>query len=460
MTSTLFSQDKLETIYRAALAVLGQMGMKVRNRQCLEALERFGAKVDFPNERALFSEAIIDRIMAIVKSDYAAWQPGRPTLPREIGIGGGGTCPFYFDDEQWGPRRANESSCIQACKTVETSPVAASGPPVYNSDCPPRFAPIRCIQIAIETFNQTICGGTDLFFPEQIPFAVELGKLYRDDPCWFLPAGNCPVSPLEISEITGSLAVAKAPYKKFYAVPTMPVAGANAPITPAGTAVIGVAEILGGFILAKALNPETPVGASALSAKLDMKTGSLLYVAPEVFIADIAIVEVCQSLLHFPCNSVGGYVDAKTPGVRAVYEKMMRSVGLGLYGNLSAFEGTLDQGRVFSATQLMLDCDMHQFLAEYTAEPDVSKAALAVEEIINIGWESTGYMMAEHTLEHMRKAWSSTIYQQNPVDEKQLIAKAQELCQDSLSLYQPPNHSDDFLRDLRSICGKAGEALS
>ncbi len=124
MTSTLFSQDKLETIYRAALAVLGQMGMKVRNRQCLEALERFGAKVDFPNERVLFSEAVIDRILAMVKSDYAGWQPGRPTLSGEIGIGSGGICPFYFDEEQWDLRRAKESSCIQACKIVETSPVA------------------------------------------------------------------------------------------------------------------------------------------------------------------------------------------------------------------------------------------------------------------------------------------------------------------------------------------------
>ena len=141
MASTLFSQDKLDAIYRAAVEVLGQMGMKVRNRQCLEALERFGARVDFPNERALFSEAVIDRIMAIVKSDYAGWQPGRPTLPREIGIGGGGTCPFYFDEEQWSPRRATESDCIEACKIVETSPVAAK-----RTDCqiPPVMPPLHC----------------------------------------------------------------------------------------------------------------------------------------------------------------------------------------------------------------------------------------------------------------------------------------------------------------------------
>jgi trimethylamine---corrinoid protein Co-methyltransferase len=459
MSHKLFSDDKLEAIYRAAVSVLGRIGMKVKNRQCLEALERFGAQIDYPNERAVFSEAVIDRMMAIVKHDHTDWHPTRPTLPREMGLGTGGTCPFYFDEEKWQPRLANEADCIQACKVVDASSVAGSIPPVYNSESPPKFASIRCMQIALETFGKTTCFGMDLFFPEQVPFIVELGELYRNDPCCFLPAGNCPVSPLEVGTLTADLAIAKASYKMFYAVPTMPIAGASAPVTPAGTAVVGVAEILGGFILAKALNPETPVGAAALSAKLDMKTGNVVYVAPEVFAADIAIVEVCQSLLHFPCAAFGMYADAKTPGMRAVYEKIMSSVGLGLYGSLTTFEGTVDQGKVFSAAQLMLDCDMHQFLAEYTSEPEVSKGTLAVEEIINIGWESTGYMMAEHTTEHMREAWVSTVYQQNPIDERELIAKAQELCRDNLRRYQPPDHSDEFLRDLRNICEKAKQAL-
>ena len=455
----LFSRDKLEAIYRAAVSVLGRMGMKIRNRQCLEALERFGAKIDYPQERAVFSEEVIDRIIAMARSQHADWHPERPSMAREMGIGTGGTCPFYFDEEKFEPRLANEADCIHACKVVDTSPVAASIPPVFNSDSPSRFASIRCLQIALETFGNTICTSTDLFFPEQVPFAVELGRLYRNDPCWFLPAGNCPVSPLEVSAVIADLAVAKAPYKMFYAVPTMPVAGANAPVTPAGTAVIGIAEIVGGFVLAKALNPETPVGAAALTAKLDMKTGNMIYVAPEVFAADIAIVEVCQSLLHFPCASFGMYVDAKTPGMRAVYEKMISSAGLGLYGNLAAFEGTLDQGKVFSATQLMLDCDMHQFLAEYTAGPDVSKATLAVEEIIDIGWDSTAYMTADHTMDHMRDAYFSTIYEQNPVNEGQLLTRAHDICEENLKRYEPPNHSDDFLRDLRSICDKAKQTL-
>ena len=45
MSRNLFSFVKLERIYNAAVKVLDQMGMRVHNRQALEALEKFGAKL-------------------------------------------------------------------------------------------------------------------------------------------------------------------------------------------------------------------------------------------------------------------------------------------------------------------------------------------------------------------------------------------------------------------------------
>ena len=48
MSRKLFSQDDLSRIYASAVRVLGQMGMKVENRECLETLEQCGAKIDYP----------------------------------------------------------------------------------------------------------------------------------------------------------------------------------------------------------------------------------------------------------------------------------------------------------------------------------------------------------------------------------------------------------------------------
>jgi len=455
MPRQLHPTDQLERIDRAARRVLAEMGMRVENRLCLEALEAFGARIDFPKERAVFPPEVIDRMLNLVRNDHAGWTRSDPRFGRDLWIGSGGCCPFIYDDDRADKRRAREADCIQALKIVETSPVVASGPPVYNADCSPKFEAIRCLQLGLETFNKTQLGGIDLFFPEQVPFAVELGRLYKNDPTRFLPAGNCPTSPLIVAKTIADLAVAKAPYKKFYAVPTMPVSGANAPITPEGTAVIGVAEILGGYVLAKALNPETPVGSCALSARMDMKTGEVIYVAPEVLRADLAIVETMEIVLKLPCSTFGVYIDAVVPGLQAVREKLIRSLGLGIYGQLTGFEGTLDKGRVFSPTQLMIDYDLHRFFAAATNPPEMSEDTLGVEAILKTAWDPAGYLTSDHTVRFMRQSESFNA----ETSEANLLNRARTTWQENLTRYEPPNHSREFLRDLKSICDRARNEL-
>ena len=406
------------------------------------------------------SKDVVDRMLKIVQDEQQGWQDRAPQLAQRIGIGGGGTCPWYYDEFERKAKRATETECIRAFKVIDTSPVKSTTPPISNSDCAPKFESIRILWLGIETLKHSRVGGTDLFFPEQIPFAVELGRLYRDDPKCFIPTGNCPVSPLTVSKTIADLAVAKAPYGVNYGVPTMPIAGANAPITPSGTAVIGVAEILGGYVLAKALNPQNPVSATALSARVDFRTGEITYLAPEVFAADVAIAEVMKHCLGLSCGLFGIYIDAKLPGMRAVYEKLMRSLALGLYGNLSGFEGTLNHGKVFSYTQLMLDCDLHSHIATYTKEAAVEDDDLAVEEILKLGWDSPGYMIAEHTLHRMRRGWQSSICAGPGETEEQTLQRACERWQENLKHYEPPDHSNEFLKDLRAIGEQARMTLS
>ena len=295
-----------------------------------------------------------------------------------------------------------------------------------------------------------------------------MGELYADNPSRFLPAGNCPTSPLCVGKTIADLAVVKAPYTgTVYAVPVMPVMGANAPMTPEGTAVVGVAEILGGYVLAKSLNPETRVGATALCAMMDMQTGSMVYSAPEVLAADIGVCETMEYCLSLPCRAFGTYIDAKLPGMRAMQEKLFRNLGSAAYSRFTEFSGTLDQGKVFSPTQMILDQELHGFMASYTTRPPVDDDALGVGAILDVEWESTGYLMHEHTIKHMREIWRSAVFSREVwvslEDEKAREAghleRAEQIWRDNLAKYEPPNHSDGFLRDLADISERARKAL-
>jgi len=60
----------------------------------------------------------------------------------------------------------------------------------------------------------------------------------------------------------------------------------------------------------------------------------------------------------------------------------------------------------------------------------------------------------------MRDSWTSAFDLHNAGNEEQLLADAREQWQENLKRYEPPNHSDDFLRDLRSVCNRAKEELA
>ncbi len=468
MTRRLYDQDSLERIYKGAVRVLGEMGMKVESRQCLEAMERFGCRIDYPAERAIFPPEVISRMLEMVRDQHPGWQREFPHPDPGYSAGGDGSCPLYYSERNGDRRRATEADCVEALKIVEASGVANTGVPTLNSSVGSRYEAIRCLELAIATLNRTVVRGTDLFHPEQVPFAVELGRLYRNDPAWLLHLASCITTPLTIGKTIADLAVAKAPYTSaYYCAPPMPVMGANSPLTPAGTAVVAIAEILGSYVLAKSLNPETRVVALSLCALMDMRGGNMVFCAPEVLAADIAIVETMECYLKLPARAYGGYTDAKLPGMRAIREKLLRCLGLGLYSELTGFSGALDQGKVFSPTQMILDQDLHNFLARYVTEHMVDEDMLAVDEILEIGWDRASYLTHEHTIRHMRDTWRSQIFERTPwvsfaeeaAKEAGYLEKAHQIWRDNLARYEPPNHPDDFLRELRRISQKAREVL-
>lgn len=66
-----------------------------------------------------------------------------------------------------------------------------------------------------------------------------------------------------------------------------------------------------------------------MNLDLHTKTGSMSYVTPEVFSADVAIKETLETIVGLPCHLHGLYVEAKQPGWRAVSDKLTRCLGQG-----------------------------------------------------------------------------------------------------------------------------------
>ena len=106
-------------------------------------------------------------------------------------------------------------------------------------------------------------------------------------------------------------------------------------------------------------------------------------------------------------------------------------------------------------------------LVKYVREAEVDEESLAVEVIIDVAWCPGAYLAHEHTVRHMREVWCSSIYERAPwtsIDEEsaregEYLEKAQQTWRDNLARYAPPNHSEEFLRELHGITENAREAL-
>ena len=196
-------------------------------------------------------------------------------------------------------------------------------------------------------------------------------------------------------------------YDRF-AFSSMPIAGANAPVTAAGCAVMGLAELLGGRLVALFINPEKPLIGSLISGTMDMSSGKPSFCSPQAIIQDILIWSVFQRLygVDHGVERKASYVNAKVPGLQCAYERTFKQMTLAsATGRLGLHLGSLDGAAIFSPEQAMIDLDLSRGLWEFFRGVPLDEDSLALDLIDRVGiGEGRSYLDTEHTFEHYREA--------------------------------------------------------
>jgi len=134
----------------------------------------------------------------------------------------------------------------------------------------------------------------------------------------------CTESPLQFEGRYVEIAIKLAKLGFPCSIDSMPLGGATAPVTLAGSLVVTNAEILSGVCTVQLACPGTSTEVLYLTGNLDMKTG-LWGHGPEEGLLYAAAVEVAK---HYGfCVTVGGFNTAsKMSGAQASYEKTMSTL--------------------------------------------------------------------------------------------------------------------------------------
>ena len=236
-----------------------------------------------------------------------------------------------------------------------------------------------------------------------------------------------------------------------------PMAGVSGPVTLAGSAAVGNAEILAGIVINQVLEPGRPcVYNLGLAHVLDMRTAIAVTGAPE----NALFARMSAALGRFYNLPSGSWVSTESMCVdsQAALEKALAfrehlSAGVSLLWGAGQLESEL----TFSPAQAVIDDEILSACRRYDRGVSTADEDLALEVTRRVGIAGS-FLDDEHTLAHFRdELWEPSISWRNrratwdEAGSPRLDEAAEARADALISADQPPALSEDQRKELLRI---------
>jgi trimethylamine--corrinoid protein Co-methyltransferase len=409
----ILSADQVETIHRASLKVLAEIGMKVLGREARDVYRQAGADVDEGEETVRFDPTLVEELVAKAPPEFTveARDPARSiTLGTDninfTSVGG----PSFCADLDKGRRAGTYREMCDFVSVVQMLDIVHGGgaSPFEPLDLP---APSRHLDkiyagftLTNKAFACSLLGGArarDGLMMRAIAQGLDLEDM-RGRPMIYGNVNTNSPRQLDASMADGLMTLAR--YGQPVVITPFTLCGAMAPATVAGALVQQNAEALAVIALAQAVNPSTPVVYGGFTSNVDMKTGAPAFGTPEY-------TQACQAAGQMARRYRLPYRSSNTTASNAVdaqaaYESEMSIWGavMGHANLIFHGAGWLEGGLVASFEKLIIDAEMLQMMACYLEPLRVDEDTLALDAIAEV--QAGGhYFGATHTLARYETAF-------------------------------------------------------
>ena len=178
------------------------------------------------------------------------------------------------------------------------------------------------------------------------------------------------------------------------------MSGATCPITPGGTLVLLLAELLAGLVYSQLLKPGTPVVMGSLPAVFDMRKMYSHY-TPKSLLVNLALGEMMAHYNIPHCGASGGSMgwgpDLNAGGV--LWINHLTST-LGKTG-LVPFVGNNFDSKVFSPATAVYAAEIIKMAREFARGFPLDPGEIGLEEIVSLG-PGGNYLEANLTMEKFK----------------------------------------------------------
>ena len=419
----LLTQEEMDRIHAASLALLQDVGMAIMDAEALDILAGAGAKVDKASRRVRFPADLVEGAIRKAPSEVTLYgrDLSRPaillcqgnvyfsTSGYAVQLYNPGTRTRRLVTQQdlaWLTRLADGLDQVDIYALLATP---CDAPPATND----RY------QLAIALANSTRHIWNTAYGPEGVRDAVQMATVVRGSrealrqyPLFTLDLTT--LSPLQLDERQASTMVEGARQGLPIGISPGPIAGATGPVTLAGTLTQANAEALGAITLCEVVQPGVPVIYTQWTRSLDMASGGVTMGGPEFSLLRIATAEMA-GYYNLPSRGGGLMADAKAADAQMGAEKMLNCLMAALAGlNVVAGVGQADFINTVRPDLMLIDNEIIGVVKRMLRGIEVNGETMAAGIVKEVG-PGGHYLTMDHTVDHFRQElWFPVLWDRRP----------------------------------------------
>jgi trimethylamine:corrinoid methyltransferase-like protein len=358
----LIGPDQPERIHALAKRILAEIGLEVLDSAHREKLASAGLK--FRGSRLLLEPGLVDEQVEVMRGLIRSWGAGEEkagSAEARLTMSVSSYALNVQDLDGAGVVPMTTPYLIESTKLIDS--LAGDGvfgaPPGIPTEVHPDLQPLAQYRIAA-TYARQGASPVDPTAPHTARFLMEMAEVMGH------PMRGLPVyipTPLRLGGESLAVVMACLDRLDHISVSSMPATGLSAPVQPFGALGLAAAEVIGGMIAVKLLTGK-PVTCAANIFPGDLREGSMVFGSPENMLFQMLCSDV-NRFYGWPAESGPGnyHVMAKSANGQSAAEKAaIMMLGAGLGARHFSCAGTLSLDEIFSAEQLLLDCEIRDWV--------------------------------------------------------------------------------------------------
>lgn len=395
----MISSTDVERVHETSMRLLADPGVRLEHDGVRELLGGAGAKPGADAQTVRLSEPLVREALARAPSEvvladrrdggYAIAPEGRPSRLWST--------PGMNLHRRGVTRRFTRDDMAAYARLLDRLPLVEGVFGMSLADAPPGAADVIGLQIMAANTTKHIrvlCAS-----PDSADIMCRMRPVLGDRP-WF-SVGFTAHGPLRWTHLALEIFARTAGHGIPTTINGEPMAGASGPVTLAGAAAVGNAEILAGLVVNQLLEPGRPcIYNLGLAHVMDMRTGEAVTGGPENHL----LAEVSAAMGRYyrlpSCSWVS--TEAMQPDAQAALEKSLGwkthlDAGVSLVWGMGQLESEL----TVSPAMAVIDHEIIGYVERLRKGVTVTDDALAEDVTREVGVAGE-FLSHQHTFDHFR----------------------------------------------------------